>query len=336
MTIYNCPECSPSEVAVSIVMPLYNKEETVGRALESVLSQTVTDFELSIVNDGSTDRGPDAVRSFKDRRIKILDQPNSGVSSARNRGVSEAQGDVIAFLDADDEWENDFLETILSLRREYPHCGVYGTSYFIRRPGHMRRAVLNKIPKALTSGILTDYFLIAAYSDPPLLSSAIAVTKEAMTAVGGFPEGISSGEDLLTWARLASQHDIAYCTVPKSSFWAPLKMSDRPGRVPQMPDRVGYELKRLSEEHPSRRMKGLSDYVALWHRMRAVIFIHLGERVNAVSEVREAMRARRSLKLCLLLILAMMPLGLSARFLTTLHAKRESIRCVSFDGRSAS
>ncbi|HWR90758.1 MAG TPA: glycosyltransferase family A protein [Dissulfurispiraceae bacterium] len=335
MTDFSSAGSSPAGPAVSVVMPLYNKEATVRRAVESVLSQTVTDFELIIVNDGSTDRGPDIARTFDDGRIRIIDQPNAGVSSARNRGIHEAETDLIAFIDADDEWEKDFLETIVSLRQTYPHCGVYGTSYFLCRPGHTRQAVLKGMPGAFVSGVLSDYFLVAAYSDPPLCSSAVAVTRDAITGAGGFPENVSTGEDLLTWARLASRYDIAYTVVPKSSFWMPLKISDRPGRFPQMPDRVGDGLMALKQEHPSARMKGLRDYIALWHRMRAVLYMHLGERVNAVNELRKAFHACGGLKVCMLYAVAIMPARLSAGLLSAMHAGRESFREHSSDGRSA-
>ena len=83
--------------AVSIVMPLFNKEKEVSRAIRSVLSQSVQNFELIVVNDGSTDNSPSVVKEFVDPRISIIYQKNGGVSSARNRGVQEAKSELIAF-----------------------------------------------------------------------------------------------------------------------------------------------------------------------------------------------------------------------------------------------
>ncbi|MGB9938210.1 glycosyltransferase family 2 protein [Methanosarcina sp.] len=104
---------------VSVVIPVYNKEPHVKRALRSVLNQTVQDFEMIVINDRSTDKSLQEVKSFSDPRIRLISQENSGVSIACNRGIDEAKSELIAFLDADDEWIPDYLETILRLRESY-------------------------------------------------------------------------------------------------------------------------------------------------------------------------------------------------------------------------
>src|ERR1700690_1106881 len=186
---------------VSVIMPLYNKELYVERAIRSVLAQSFEDFELIVVNDGSTDNGPEKVRAVKDVRIRIIEQSNAGVSAARNRGIGQAQADLIAFLDADDEWEKDYLETIMRLRDKFPSCGVFATSYFIlTEDGKKRRAIIRGLPEKFSESILNNYFFVAAQSDPPLWTSAVAITKHAINSAGGFPVGITAGEDLLTWA----------------------------------------------------------------------------------------------------------------------------------------
>jgi len=122
-----------------------------------------------VVDDGSTDKGSDIVVAYRDPRIKMIRQENTGVSSARNRGISDARSELVAFLDADDEWLPDFLETILRLKDQFPECGVYATSYVYCRPGgHKRPAILRGLPDGFNEGILHDYFRIAANSDPPL------------------------------------------------------------------------------------------------------------------------------------------------------------------------
>ena len=103
---------------VSVVIPLYNKAPYIDRALRSVLAQTFQDFEVIIVDDGSTDGGAKIVKSTTDKRIKLIQQKNSGVSAARNRGIQESKSKLIAFLDADDEWKSRFLEVILRLRKK--------------------------------------------------------------------------------------------------------------------------------------------------------------------------------------------------------------------------
>ena len=271
---------------LSVVMPLYNKEKEVGRALRSVQAQTVIDWEMIVVNDGSTDGGPEIVQRLDDGRIILLHQLNAGVSAARNRGIQESRADLIVFLDADDEWASDFLETILRLREKYLACDVFATGYFFcSENGAHRDNVLRGLPERFREGILTDYFGVAARSDPPLWSSAVAVTKRAIDAVGGFPAGVTAGEDLLTWARLAVRYKIAYATKPSAFFWAPERLSDRPGRLPQQPDIVGIELKKLTTEIQPDQYDSFLLYRGLWHRMRANIFIRAGEKNKARLEL---------------------------------------------------
>jgi glycosyltransferase involved in cell wall biosynthesis len=313
----------PITPIVSVVMPLYNKEKDVSRAIDSVLSQTAKEFELIAVNDGSTDKGPEVVRAFKDQRIRIIDQPNQGVSAARNKGIAEAKADLIAFLDADDEWKPDFLEIILRLKRKFPTCSVFATNYFFSLPdGSNRPTLLRELPRDFHEAILPDYFAIASRSDPPLCSSAVAVTKTAITSTGGFPAGITSGEDLLTWARLAARFQIGYSTKPCSIHYNPQTVSDRPGRMPQEPDKVGDSLRDLLNNADSATIPGLKAYIALWHRMRAVIFIQLGDKKNARKEVRVAMRFAPSLRLSLLLFIAILPASLAAKALMYIKRMR--------------
>jgi glycosyltransferase involved in cell wall biosynthesis len=303
--------------SISVVMPLYNKEHEVLRAIHSVLLQTVTDFEIIVINDGSTDKGPDIVRSINDPRVSIIDQPNAGVSAARNRGISEAGSNLIAFLDADDEWSPDFLETIMTLKRGFPDCSAFATSYFIvNKDGFKRSAVIRGLPKGFQKGILKQYFVIAANSDPPLWTSAIAVTRSAIESIGGFPIGVVAGEDLLTWARLAAKYDIAYTIESKAYFWQSVQSSDHPRRIPDDPDIVGRELEILLRTCLGPRSKSLNDYVALWYRMRASIYIRLGRRWSALKEIRRAASfSGVNLKLFAYFFLALLPKSLFTKLL---------------------
>jgi glycosyltransferase involved in cell wall biosynthesis len=310
-----------TQPVVSVVMPLYNKEHEVVRAIKSVLSQTFTDFELVVVNDGSIDKGPEIVKAINDARIRIIDQPNTGVSTARNRGISEAQADLIAFLDADDEWEPDFLEAIIRLRDKFLSCDVFATNYSFRRANNYSRStIVRGLPNEFRGGILTDYFKIASKSDPLLCSSAVAVTKKAINSLGGFPEGVTSGEDLITWAKLAVRYDIAYTMEPKACFWEPVELSDRPMRIPDERDIVGQELEVLLNTDISAKSKGLNEYVALWHRMRASIFIRLGRRWSALKEIQKAAYfSGVNLKLLAYSVLAVLPKKLFINLLKFRH-----------------
>src|SRR5690348_9188230 len=96
----------------SIIVPVYNKENHISDTILSALNQTVGDFELIIVNDGSTDKSLELVQSFSDKRIVVINKPNGGVSLARNIGIKRATGEYISFLDADDFWNRRYLETM--------------------------------------------------------------------------------------------------------------------------------------------------------------------------------------------------------------------------------
>lgn len=113
---------------VSVIMPAYNAEKTIGRAIESVLQQTYSNWELIIVNDGSTDTTLEVVSKYKDSRLKVVNQTNTGLSGARNAGLDSAKGDYITFIDSDDWYEQDFLsQLMMSLtknRAELCVCGV--------------------------------------------------------------------------------------------------------------------------------------------------------------------------------------------------------------------
>lgn len=272
--------------SVSIVMPLYNKEREVARAIRSVLAQSLQNFELIVVNDGSTDTSVEQVRLFDDVRIRLIEQPNQGVSAARNRGVADARSDLVAFLDADDEWLPDFLSTILGLHRKYPDAKILATSYLMRsHEGSQRQAILRRVPEDFHEGILDDYFLVAVNSDPPVCSSAVTVDKNALKSIGGFPLGIRCGEDLLTWARLACKFSIAYSREPLVVFWEPAHVFDRAGRFDDVGDPVGYELCKLYHNAPAAKRKGIRAYLTLWHRMRAILSLQLGKRVDCLRSV---------------------------------------------------
>jgi glycosyltransferase involved in cell wall biosynthesis len=276
---------------ISVVIPLYNNTLQVRRAVDSVLRQTVHAAEVIVVNDGSTDGGEKIVRALSDKRICIIDQENKGVSAARNSGAAEAKGELVAFLDADDEWKPEFLETISRLRGAFPECSVFATHYVYKElDGSIRSPILQRVPPGEWEGVLRNYFEVASHSDPPLWSSAIAVKKSALRSIGGFPEGIAIGEDLLTWARLAIDHQIAFSKSQCALFWLRGPLTGFPTRKPELPDRVGKELARLIvHAHPSQQ-EDLRRYVGMWHRMRASMFVQLDCSDDALEDIRQMWR----------------------------------------------
>ncbi len=196
---------------VTAVIPLYNKGMHIARALGSALAQTVGGLEVIVVDDGSTDGGHLVVERCGDPRVRLIRQENRGVSLARNRGIAEASGDIIAFLDADDAWKPDFVKTILRLRDDWPQAGAYATSYTVVRqdgslyhPRFSRRAL-----KPGYEGILDNYWA-ASCRDLPVWTSAVAVRRDVFDRAGLFPPGVPSGEDMDMWARIAIHSRFAY------------------------------------------------------------------------------------------------------------------------------
>jgi len=115
----------------SVIVPLYNKEKYIRRTIISILNQTYGNFEIIVINDGSTDNSLSIVKSIKDKRIKIYSRKHEGVSCTRNFGIKKAVGEYIAFLDADDEWDKNFLQEILNLQHKYPKFKFFATAFKI-------------------------------------------------------------------------------------------------------------------------------------------------------------------------------------------------------------
>lgn len=189
-------------VKFSVVIPLYNKEESIPLTVQAVLDQSYKDFELVIVNDGSTDGSLDKVRAFEDSRIKIVDKPNGGVSSARNAGIEASRGEWIAFIDADDKWEKGYLDAVNKLITDFPAASVAVTNY---KKG--RECPYVKYSKR---GYISDYFLLAMKYNDIIHSSVITCRKSCFDEVGLFSNTYSYGEDLNMWSRLADRYLVAY------------------------------------------------------------------------------------------------------------------------------
>ena len=196
---------------LSIIIPLLNKGPYIKRAINSVLVQGYQDFEIIVVDGGSTDAGPEIVRSIQDPRLTLVTQPTKGVSEARNFGVEISHGTLIAFLDADDEWLPNHLNTILRLREKFPKAGAYTTAYKICNPkGNVRWPKYREIPPPPWEGVLPNYFSSAAHGEYPVWTSAVCIPKNVFRDLGGFPTGAWWGEDADLWGKIALRYPIAF------------------------------------------------------------------------------------------------------------------------------
>lgn len=186
----------------SVVMTLYNKEAYIRKTLKSVLRQTHTDFEVIIVDDGSTDTSVQIVNEFNDQRIKLHQQLNQGVSVARNIGVEKAKSNYVALLDADDEWLPNHLDNFTDLVNMYPVANMWVSGY--------RKST--KPPTSLkqsTQRICLEEYLDFRLANTPIAwTSAVLLNKDIFNKTNGFIEGISHGEDQALWLEMCLQGSI--------------------------------------------------------------------------------------------------------------------------------
>lgn len=188
---------------ISVVIPLYNKEKSIATTLESVLAQTYTDFEVIVVDDGSTDNSANIVRELVNGKWKsvndqfrLISQPNAGVSAARNAGILAAKGEYVAFLDGDDIWDKDFLKAMTELIEEYPGKSVYGLG-------------CEQIKRGEKPVLKESYYRGVSKWDNPTMAftgSSVCVNKKDAIEVGLFDTRMTHGEDLDMWWRLMLLH----------------------------------------------------------------------------------------------------------------------------------
>lgn len=204
-------------IKFSVVIPVYNAAPYIVRALLSVFHQTEQGFEVIVVDDGSTDGGGEIVRAIRDPRLRILRQENAGVSAARNKGIYEAVGEYIAFLDADDEWDPGFLTAVVALSNQYPQAGIFASAYRMVFPkGPSVEITAIEASNQKTSLLITDYFYRA--TGGIINSSGVVIPRKILDEIGGFITGEHHGEDLELWARIALRYPIAYDTHVLFSF----------------------------------------------------------------------------------------------------------------------
>ena len=192
----------------SVIIPLFNKEDFIENTLKSVLKQSFCDYEIIIVNDGSTDKSEEIVLQFNDNRIKYFHKKNEGVSVARNCGIEQSKGNYVAFLDADDLWLPDHLEVLNKLIHNFPEAGLYASRYIskVSKGKYITNKFL-KIPENF-AGIIPDFFY-SSLVNRIALTSAVAIPKYILDKTGTFDTRISSGQDLDLWIKIAIYYPVA-------------------------------------------------------------------------------------------------------------------------------
>jgi len=258
---------------ISIVIPMYNKQNTIRRAIYSVFeqwSQLIDEMQLVIIDDGSTDSSLSVARRIQKENthheLIIFTQENSGVSAARNAGIKLAKHDLIAFLDADDSYEINFLNEIALLVDKYPSASAYCTGYrFIdTHQGTKRNARLAGLSTITEQQLLKDYFYSAATSDLPITSSSICIRRRVLHKLGGFPIGENMGEDQAVWSQIALKNDIAISKRVCSNYFENTSNSLMQTITPnnEMPFSRRLQKQLDDGEIPSKFMRSVELYIA--------------------------------------------------------------------------
>lgn len=185
----------------SVIIPLYNKELSIINTIHSVLNQTFQNFEIIVINDGSTDNSAEIVEGIEDSRIRLIHQENKGVSAARNRGIGESRYEWIAFLDGDDLWENGHLEEIVKMIRKFPNDKVFTTSFIRDSEVILNNNSTDNQPILVIEDYFKDALRLSVTN-----SSIICLNIEVLNKVGIFNENYVRGEDIDLWSRIAKKY----------------------------------------------------------------------------------------------------------------------------------
>jgi glycosyltransferase involved in cell wall biosynthesis len=200
---------------ISVIIPLYNKEISISATIKSVLSQTFQNFEIIVVNDGSSDKSLESVSSIIDSRITIINQENKGVSTARNIGIRQSKYFYIALLDADDIWDPDFLKEMQYFIRSYPEASLYGCGYSFQNLNSEIFTPNLGLSKEY-KGYL-DYFDHAKYNTL-FTSSSVVFRKADFIEIGEYDSHLIRGEDIDLWIRFALFKKVAFYNKPLAIY----------------------------------------------------------------------------------------------------------------------
>jgi glycosyltransferase involved in cell wall biosynthesis len=227
---------------VSVIIPTYNRAHIIGNAITSAINQTYNHTEIIVIDDGSTDGTPEYVEQFGDK-VKYIVQPNSGVSSARNLGIKNSTGELIAFLDSDDEWLPNKLKKqvdFLDINTDFGMvlCDCYDINSLRKKIGRSFRR--NHLPN--DGNILPDVLLF-----PSLVPSSVLVKRSVLEDVGYFDESLKTAEDLDIHLRIASKYKIGLICDPLFNYMTDHK--DRLSLLSRTYDDHVFVLEKYADAH---------------------------------------------------------------------------------------
>lgn len=236
---------------ISVIIPLYNKEKSIKATLESVMAQTYTDYEVIIVNDGSTDKSADVVRNFistvksevyEVKNIRLIQQENAGVSAARNAGILAAQGEYVAFLDADDYWEYDVLLEFDRLINDFPDATLYALGC-----GNMTNDIKTPCKCDLNPGYRGYLNDIWKHRPTFLSASSCCCRRTLANQIGGFDIRMTHGEDYDMWWRLIFVGKLAFYN--KTLIYYVQDAENRAmHRIPKFENQISYYIEKYAKQ----------------------------------------------------------------------------------------
>ncbi len=191
----------------SIIIPLYNKENFIENTLKSVLNQSFNDFEVLIINDGSTDKSQEKVLKFNDSRIQYFYTENRGVSAARNFGIKKAKSNLITFIDADDYWYPDFLKEMFGYINRFPELKVFSAAIEVETS---KKIIPSNYSILKTGDIEIVNYFEASHKESVICTSCAVFHKDIFDKIGCFDIKLKSGEDTDMWIRIGLNYPILF------------------------------------------------------------------------------------------------------------------------------
>jgi glycosyltransferase involved in cell wall biosynthesis len=253
---------------ISVIIPAYNAERTIIETINSVQKQTFSDFEIIVVNDGSTDKTQAVLQSLDEPRLRIISSENFGVSSARNKGIKAAQSEFIAFLDADDLWTDDKLELQLAAIKANPKVGVvYSWTDEMDETG---KKFYPGARLLIEGDIYQDLLIVNFLAN----GSTPLIRKQAIDIIGGFDVNLKYGEDWEFYIRLAANYKFAL--IPKQQVFYRKSSSSATSKVTVMEENLLITLEKIYQLVPSdlQHLKKKS-LAALYYYLTATYFSHV-------------------------------------------------------------